>query len=113
MIVRLHGLLYISRVHIPQCVLVITCPILRFFNSFNIIILTTNFFLFSFFHTRNLKRALQLANIVADSRYRLYEDFTNQDGRRLSDYLDKVRTAILGALEAGGSDPFRVLQQQQ
>ncbi|KAG6859770.1 hypothetical protein C0995_004318, partial [Termitomyces sp. Mi166 len=31
----------------------------------------------------NLTRALHLANTVADSRYKLYEDFVNEDGRRL------------------------------
>ncbi|KAG6906112.1 hypothetical protein DXG01_015860 [Tephrocybe rancida] len=57
----------------------------------------------------NLMRALGLANTVADSRYKLYEDFVNQDGRRLGDYLGAVRRAMLAGLEAGGSDPFRVL----
>ncbi|KAJ6459798.1 nuclear pore protein 84/107 [Mycena vitilis] len=57
----------------------------------------------------NLKRALELANIVADSRYKLYEDFVNEDGRRLGDYLGAVRQAILGGLEGGGSDPFRII----
>ncbi|KII84942.1 hypothetical protein PLICRDRAFT_146529 [Plicaturopsis crispa FD-325 SS-3] len=57
----------------------------------------------------NLKHALELANVVADSRYKLYEDFVNQDGRRLGDYLSCVRQAILGGLEGGGSDPFRPL----
>lgn len=61
------------------------------------------------FRHRNLKRALQLANIVADSRYQLYEDFVNEDGKRLGDYLGAVREAILGGLEGGGSDPFRVI----
>ncbi|KAJ7118836.1 nuclear pore protein 84/107 [Mycena epipterygia] len=57
----------------------------------------------------NLKRALELANVVADSRYKLYEDFINQDGRRLGDYLGAVRQAVLGGLEGGGSDPFRII----
>lgn len=57
----------------------------------------------------NLKHALELANIVADSRYRLYDDFADQPGRRLGDYLGAVRQAVLGGLEGGGSDPFRVL----
>ncbi|KAJ7272963.1 nuclear pore protein 84/107 [Mycena rebaudengoi] len=57
----------------------------------------------------NLKRALELANVVADSRYKLYDDFINEDGRRLGDYLGAVRQAILGGLEGGGSDPFRIL----
>jgi nuclear pore complex protein Nup107 len=47
---------------------------------------------------------------VADSRYKLYEDFVNEDsGKRLGDYLGAVRQAILGGLEKGGSDPFRVI----
>jgi len=34
----------------------------------------------------------------------------NEDnGRRLGDYLGAVRQAILGGLEKGGSDPFRVM----
>jgi nuclear pore complex protein Nup107 len=56
-----------------------------------------------------LKLALELANIVADSRYNIYEDFVNQDGRRLRDYLSAVRQAILRGLDGGGSDPFRVI----
>lgn len=57
----------------------------------------------------NLKRALELVNIVADSRYKLYQDFVNEEGRRLADYLGAVRQAILGGLENGGSDPFRIM----
>ena len=57
---------------------------------------------------RNVKHALSLVNTVADSRYRLYEDFSNQDGRRLADYLGAVRQAVLAGLEGGGSDPFRI-----
>ncbi|KAL0565847.1 Nucleoporin nup84, partial [Marasmius crinis-equi] len=57
----------------------------------------------------NLKLALKLANTVADSRYRLYDDFVNEDGRRLGDYLGAIRQAVLAGLESGGSDPFRVL----
>ncbi|KAF8630075.1 hypothetical protein AX14_011064 [Amanita brunnescens Koide BX004] len=83
----------------------------------------------------NLKRALNLANIVADSRYRLYDDFLGMDvdedigplqkqleeqqaqvmGRkrvrktRLGDYLSAVRQAVLGGLDGGGSDPFAMV----
>ncbi|CCM01547.1 uncharacterized protein FIBRA_03605 [Fibroporia radiculosa] len=57
----------------------------------------------------NLKHALLLANVVADSRYNLTEDFVNQDGRRLGDYLNAVRQAVLSGLEGGGSDPFRIV----
>jgi nuclear pore complex protein Nup107 len=61
-------------------------------------------------HTfRNLKRALELANVVADSRYKLYEDFVNEDRRKLGGYLGAVRQAVLGGLDGGGSDLFRVL----
>ncbi|KAK0213959.1 nuclear pore protein 84/107 [Armillaria fumosa] len=57
----------------------------------------------------NMKQTLELVNIVADSRYKLYSDFANEDGRRLGDYLAAVRQGVLGGLEGGGSDPFRVL----
>ncbi|KDR66942.1 hypothetical protein GALMADRAFT_147583 [Galerina marginata CBS 339.88] len=57
----------------------------------------------------NLKRALELANVVADSRYNLYEDFMNEGGRSLAEYLGAVRQAILAGLEHGGSDPFRIV----
>jgi nuclear pore complex protein Nup107 len=50
---------------------------------------------------------LKLVNVVADSRYKLYDDFKSVGGRSLSDYLGAVRQAILGGLENGGSDPFR------
>lgn len=57
--------------------------------------------------TNYLKLALELTNIVADSRYKIYEDFVNEDGRRLGDYLAAVRQAVLKGLDGGGSDPFR------
>jgi len=47
----------------------------------------------------NLERAILLANIVADSRYKLYEDFVNEEGRKLADYLGAVRQAILAGVE--------------
>lgn len=58
---------------------------------------------------RNIKHALTLVNVVADSRYKLYDDFSSHDGRRLGDYLGAVRQAVLAGLEGGGSDPFRIL----
>ncbi|KAF5346850.1 hypothetical protein D9756_010620 [Leucocoprinus leucothites] len=61
------------------------------------------------FIPENLKRAFELVNVVADSRYRIYEDFINEGGRKMSDYLGAVRQAALAGLEGGGSDPFRVL----
>lgn len=57
----------------------------------------------------NLKLLLKLVNIVADSRYKLYEDFFSDSGARLDDYLGAVRRAILGGLSGGGSDPFHVI----
>jgi len=61
---------------------------------------------------RNLKYALELVNVVADSRYKLYEDFVNEEGRRLGEYLGAVRQAVLYGLEGGGSDPFRVISSE-
>ncbi|KAF8168933.1 nuclear pore protein 84/107 [Pholiota molesta] len=57
----------------------------------------------------NLRRALELANVIADSRYKLYEDFMNDGGRTLAEYLGAVRQAVLAGLENGGSDPFRIV----
>ncbi|KAG1772525.1 hypothetical protein EV702DRAFT_1134503, partial [Suillus placidus] len=55
----------------------------------------------------NLKRALELTNIVADSGYKLYDDFLHLDGRRLGEFLDAVQRATIAGLEGGGSDPLR------
>lgn len=52
---------------------------------------------------------MALVNIVADSRYKLYEDFVGEHGRGLGDYLEAVRQAVIGGLEHGGSDPFRIV----
>ncbi|TEB19903.1 hypothetical protein FA13DRAFT_1820574 [Coprinellus micaceus] len=64
----------------------------------------------------NLRRAMELVNIVADSRYRLYDDFISGTGvagnngrRRLGEYLGAVRQAFVAGLEKGGSDPFRTI----
>ncbi len=59
--------------------------------------------------TSNLKRVLEVVNTVADSRYKLYEDFINEGGRNLAEYVTVVRQAILAGLEHGGSDPFRII----
>ncbi|KAF7323271.1 Nuclear pore complex protein [Mycena chlorophos] len=94
---RRHDLIRIRQIYVPE------------------LIIRLHFVLFSSRaqFPRNLKRALELANVVADSRYRLYEDFAHDDasvgGRRLGDYLEAVRQAILGGLEGGGADPFRIL----
>lgn len=60
--------------------------------------------------SRALAYAFELINVVADARYKLYDDFAGEGGRPLADYLGTVRTAVLAGLENGGSDPFRVLQ---
>lgn len=65
----------------------------------------------------NLKRALHLVNVVADSRYKLYEDFIGigvaQSGggsTRLVDYLEAVRKSVLCGVEGGGtSDLFKAV----
>ena len=59
---------------------------------------------------RNVRHALKLANIVADSRYRLYEDFVDDgSGRGLGEYLAALRLAVLAGIEGGGADPFRAV----
>jgi len=58
---------------------------------------------------KNLTRCFELTNVVADSKHKLYEDFAGGDGDRLREYLGNVRQAVLGGLEGGGSDPFRIL----
>jgi len=63
--------------------------------------------LFLFF--RNVRHALHLAYVVADSRYMLFTEFAGENGRRLREYLAAVRTAVLAGLEHGGSDPFRTV----
>lgn len=100
LIIRLHVLLFTSRHTIPGFVHSIYHA---FLNN------PDRSCLYRVLLNRNLKLALELPNIVADSRYKLYEDFVNQDGKRLGDYLGAVRQAVLGGLEGGGSEPFRVV----
>ena len=52
-----------------------------------------------------------MVNIVADSRYRLYDDFIggDDDSHRLNEYLLTIRQGILKGLEFGGVDPFAIL----
>lgn len=95
-IMRLHNVLYDSRRKISEYVI-------SHSRLFDLALITSHLL------NRNLKYVLLLANTVADSRYKLYEDFVAQDGRRLGDYLQLVREATLGGLEGGGSDPFRIL----
>ncbi|KAF8530254.1 nuclear pore protein 84/107 [Hysterangium stoloniferum] len=57
----------------------------------------------------HIKSALLLANTVSDSRFELYEAFQNPHGNRLGEYLQNIKEAVLGSLENGGSDPFRVV----
>ncbi|EJC99448.1 uncharacterized protein FOMMEDRAFT_148674 [Fomitiporia mediterranea MF3/22] len=62
---------------------------------------------------QNLKHTFTLANIVADSRYGIYEDFIAQGGaERLENYLRAVRLAVVKGLEngGGGADVFRALR---
>ncbi|EIW74182.1 hypothetical protein CONPUDRAFT_140572 [Coniophora puteana RWD-64-598 SS2] len=59
----------------------------------------------------NLRRCLMLATVVADSRYKLYDDFLDGEPRKLGEYLQAVRQATLAGIEGGGSDLFRVISQ--
>jgi len=93
LVIRLHSILYESRTRIPKCV--VTSRI-RF-----VLCLT--------YLCRNLTRSLELINTVADSKHKLYEDFVVGDSDRLGEYLGNVKQAVLGGLEGGGSDPFRIL----
>lgn len=100
LILRLHGLLVSSRTHIPECVLLFP-PHSR--------VLIANHHFFPFLCSSNVRHALLLANVVADSRYMLFTEFAGENGRRLREYLAAVRTAVLAGLEHGGSDPFRAV----
>lgn len=90
--IGLHSILCESRSHFPKCVRI---------NRGRLVCLIWFF--------RNLTRTFELANIVADSKHKLYEDFAVGSDIRLREYLGHVRQAILGGLEGGGSDPFRIL----
>lgn len=90
--IRLHSILYESRTQFPKCVKI---------NQSRLVCLT--------WLCRNLTRSFELTNIVADSKHKLYEDFVGGNGPRLGEYLAHVRQAVLGGLEGGGSDPFRIL----
>lgn len=93
LVIRLHSALYDSRTRFPKYVKI---------SQIRCALGLTDF-------SRNLTRTFELANIVADSKHKLYEDFVGGDGLRLREYLGNVRQAILGGLEGGGSDPFRIL----
>lgn len=105
LIVRLHATLVNSRSRLPEYVFRIYTSTYHPPSCY----FTTLRMLTSRYPGRNLKHALSLVNVVADSRYRLYDDFSSQVGRRLGDYLGAVRQAVLAGLEGGGSDPFRIL----
>ncbi|CAE6488486.1 unnamed protein product [Rhizoctonia solani] len=57
----------------------------------------------------NLRKALQLPNIVADSRYSIFRDFVSPDGNRMPEYLAGVRDAGIAVLGAGVSDPVQAV----
>ena len=96
LILRLHHLLVTSRTVIPEYIFLFTGH-RSFINSY----------------ARNLRRALDLANVVADGRYKLYDDFPGAEagsgGRPLATYVGAVRQAMLAGLERGGADPFRIV----
>ena len=49
----------------------------------------------------NLGRAVQLSQLVADERHKIYLDFVSRDRNLLTDYLQRVRDASLRLLEKG------------
>lgn len=62
----------------------------------------------------NLQLALDLSNLVADEKYRLYAEFLG-DGHsagkkenKLKEYLALVRETSLAGLQMGASDVFRL-----
>ncbi|KAH7106400.1 nuclear pore protein 84/107 [Auriculariales sp. MPI-PUGE-AT-0066] len=61
---------------------------------------------------KNIRLALELANVVADSRYSLADEFfgSRSQRNRLQDYLAAVRTATIKGMELSGTaDPFKFL----
>ncbi|KAG8702888.1 Nucleoporin nup84 [Ceratobasidium sp. 394] len=57
----------------------------------------------------NLRRALQLPNIVADSRYGIFKDFVSTSGNRMPEYLGCVREASIAMLKNGITDPVQAV----
>ncbi|QRV95712.1 nuclear pore complex protein [Ceratobasidium sp. AG-Ba] len=57
----------------------------------------------------NLRRALQLPNIVADSRFGIFKDFVSRDGNRMPEYLRCVREASIAVLKNGITDPVQAV----
>ncbi|KAF8699585.1 Nuclear pore protein, partial [Rhizoctonia solani] len=57
----------------------------------------------------NLRKVLQLPNIIADSRYSIFRDFVSPDGNRMPEYLAGVREAGIAVLGAGVSDPVQAV----
>ncbi|KAG8724644.1 Nucleoporin nup84 [Ceratobasidium sp. 395] len=57
----------------------------------------------------NLRRALQLPNIVADARYGLFKDFISASGNRMPEYLRCVREASIAVLTNGITDPVQAV----
>lgn len=58
---------------------------------------------------RNLRRALQLPNIVADSRYSIFRDFVSTGVNRMPEYLAGVREAAIAVLGNGLTDPVQAV----
>lgn len=90
---RCHELVRIRQIYIPELVM-----------RLHSLLVSSRAFI-----PRNLRRAFELVNIAADSRYRIYEDFINEGGIKMSDYLGDVRRAVFMGLEGGGSDPLGVI----
>lgn len=65
------------------------------------------------FVPQNLQLALELSNLVADEKYRLYTEFTGdghsagKEENRLREYLSLVRETSMAGLARGAKDVFK------
>ncbi|KZV90878.1 hypothetical protein EXIGLDRAFT_676668 [Exidia glandulosa HHB12029] len=59
---------------------------------------------------RNVRLALELANVVADARHHIAEEFYAGERNRLPDYLSAVRVAAIEGMALGNcADPFKIV----
>ena len=95
LILRLHHTLFDTSSLVPSCV---PLPLMPFRAEL------------THARCRNLARALNLANLIADEKRQHYREFVGPrpGENRLGDYLRQVREAGLAAIEREGGNPFLV-----